>query len=104
MDSIRFFDREDEVQPNAARIGQGGFELARAATSGLQVASTFIVGARVFRSLLRTVRKFESSSSMSFIDWVDSLAQSIVDRGEFAGLPVSLQTRIAMRLAYDAAE
>jgi pyruvate,orthophosphate dikinase len=47
------------------------------------------------KPLLRAVRKFESSSSMSFIDWVDDLAQSVVDRGEFAGLPVSLQTHIA---------
>lgn len=45
-------------------------------------------------SLLRT-RRFENSVSLSFIDWVDGLAQALVDRGEFAALPVPAQAHIA---------
>jgi pyruvate, orthophosphate dikinase len=47
------------------------------------------------RSRMRALTEFESSSPESFIDWIDELAQSLTDRGEFAALPVPTQTRIA---------
>ena len=47
------------------------------------------------RSGMRAFTEFKSSSPESFIDWIDELAQSLTDRGEFAVLPVPTQTRIA---------
>lgn len=43
---------------------------------------------------MRPRMRFEGSP-MSLIEWTDDLAQSLVDRGEFAKLPVSLQMHIA---------
>ena len=47
------------------------------------------------RSRMRALSEFKSSSPESFIDWVDELAQSLTDRGEFAALSVPTQTHIA---------
>jgi phosphoenolpyruvate synthase/pyruvate phosphate dikinase len=47
------------------------------------------------RPNIRGVTEIKSVSPMSFINWVDDLAQSIVDRGEFAALPVPTQMHIA---------
>jgi phosphohistidine swiveling domain-containing protein len=50
MNPLRFLNREDAAQPDAMRIGQEGFELARAAAGGLSIVPTFMVGTEVFRS------------------------------------------------------
>jgi len=46
-------------------------------------------------SVMRTVTEFRNTSPVTFIDWLDDLAQSVVDRGEFATLSVEMQTHIA---------
>jgi hypothetical protein len=47
------------------------------------------------KSFMRAVTEFRNATPISFIDWVDDLAQSLVDRGEFAALSVEMQMHIA---------
>jgi phosphoenolpyruvate synthase/pyruvate phosphate dikinase len=44
---------------------------------------------------LRLVQEFRASFPISVIDWIDDMAQSVFDRGDFAALPMPLQTNIA---------
>ena len=98
MNPLRFFDGEDAAQPNPTRIGQEGFELARAAAGGLPIVPTLIIGTGIFRSYQKSNQLdhavISSIISLAAESGIDELIIRPTTAREVIGLPGPERTAI----------